>query len=154
MDEIDRYIAFSIDDLKCAVPISSVERVLNAVEVTELPWVTEVIRGVIDVHGKVIPVINLRKRFHLPAREIAASDKFIVGIASNQSLVLWVDRVTGIIERRKENGFQGQEILSGANCMSEGANQAEGVFVLVDLNKLLTVEDQERLGRDISAGKD
>jgi len=50
--------------------VSAVEKVVRAVEITPLPKAPEIVVGVINAQGRILPVLDIRKRFRLPAREM------------------------------------------------------------------------------------
>src|SRR5690606_29897429 len=61
-DATNEVLRFDVGDLRCAVPLSHVREVQRAVAVTPLPGAPEIIDGVIDVRGEVVPVIDLGRR--------------------------------------------------------------------------------------------
>jgi hypothetical protein len=71
-------LVFSLDEPLYALPLSSVERVVPAVEITPLPKAPEFVLGVINVHGQVIPVMDIRQRLRLPTRPVGLEDRFIL----------------------------------------------------------------------------
>lgn len=62
-------VGLTLDGQRYALSLAQVERVIRAVEITPLPQAPEIITGVINVRGRVIPVVDIRKRFRLPVRE-------------------------------------------------------------------------------------
>ncbi|MBI4530070.1 MAG: chemotaxis protein CheW, partial [Candidatus Latescibacteria bacterium] len=78
MKESHQLVVFTLDEQRYALHLSAVERVVCSVEVTPLPKAPEVVLGVINVQGQVLPVVNIRKRFQLPERGITLTDHFIV----------------------------------------------------------------------------
>src|SRR3712207_6774571 len=98
MNNSRRYVVFTLDEHGYALPLSFVERIVRAVEVTPLPKAPEIVLGVINVQGRVIPVVNIRKRFRLPEREIELSDQFIIARTAKRTIALVVDAVGGVAE--------------------------------------------------------
>ncbi len=74
-------VALMLDDIRYALPLTSVEQVVRAVEVTPLPDAPDIIMGVINVHGRVVPVVDIRRRFRLPARALSAGDQLVIAPA-------------------------------------------------------------------------
>ncbi|MFQ5632726.1 MAG: chemotaxis protein CheW, partial [bacterium] len=66
MGKKENHLVFTIDDQQFGLPMSQVERIIRAVEVRPVPEAPDYINGVINMQGRVIPVVNLRKRFRLP----------------------------------------------------------------------------------------
>ena len=68
MKRLRKLVTFSLDDRKFALYVSVVQRIVRVVEVTALPKGPEIVVGIINLQGQVIPVFDIRMRFHLPAR--------------------------------------------------------------------------------------
>ena len=58
-------LVFALDEPRYALPLSAVERVVRAVEITPLPNAPAIIQGAINVQGAIIPVVNIRESFSL-----------------------------------------------------------------------------------------
>lgn len=76
MTEHSQLVVFRLDAQRFALPLTAVERVVRAVAVTLLPDAPAIVLGAIDVHGRVLPVLNVRRRFNLPQREIGRTTGF------------------------------------------------------------------------------
>ena len=75
---MDRLVVFTLDDQRYGLPLSAVERVVPMVDITPLPKAPDIVLGVVDVQGRVIPVVNLRRRLRLPERDIALTDQLVI----------------------------------------------------------------------------
>jgi purine-binding chemotaxis protein CheW len=69
---------FTLDAGRYALSLEVVERVVPALELTPLPTAPDIVQGVFNLHGRIVPVMNLRRRFGLPERAIELSDHLIV----------------------------------------------------------------------------
>jgi purine-binding chemotaxis protein CheW len=96
--ETGKIVLFSLEEPRYALYLSAVERVIRSVEITPLPKAPEIVLGVINLQGEIIPVIDIRRLFHLPAREIDLEDQFITARTSKRLLVLSVDSVEGVLK--------------------------------------------------------
>src|SRR5581483_884088 len=74
-------VVFTLANEKWALPASVVQRAVRAVEITPCPDAPDVVLGVINVHGRIIPVFDLRRRFGLPLRELSIDDHIIIANA-------------------------------------------------------------------------
>lgn len=86
-------VTFLIDDLRFAFPLSSIGSVIRAVAIRKVPDINELIEGVFDFHGTIIPLINLRKRFGLPERSLAVQDRIIIVDTEQGKMAVSVDQV-------------------------------------------------------------
>ena len=75
---VSKIVTFRLGEDLFAADIYSVERVLRYQSTTPVPNVPEWIDGVIDYQGRVVPVINLRRRFELPAAPVGAETRILV----------------------------------------------------------------------------
>ena len=139
-----KIVVFSLDEPRCALLLSAVQRVIRAVEITPLPKTPEIVLGVINLQGLIIPVVDVRKRFHLPAREMRLDDQFIIAHASRWLVALAVDSVIGIRELANREMVNAGQSLPFAEYL-KGVAKIEGDIVLIyDLSKFLSL-DEERL---------
>jgi purine-binding chemotaxis protein CheW len=94
----EKIVLFTLDEPRYALSVSDVVRVVRAVEITPLPKAPDVVFGVINFHGEIIPVIDIRKRFHLPQRDMQLEDQFIIARTSQRMVAIVVDSVNGVYQ--------------------------------------------------------
>jgi purine-binding chemotaxis protein CheW len=87
-------LVFEVGGQKYALPTADVRELVRAVSITPLPGAPTVIEGVVDVRGRVLPVLDVRARFRLPPKPLDPSDHFIVASAGARGVILRVDRAT------------------------------------------------------------
>lgn len=89
-------VTFRLGDELFAADIFSVERVLRYSPPTPVPNVPSWIEGVIDYQGRVVPVINLRKRFELPEAPIPSDARILVLTVDDEWVAATVDGVLDV----------------------------------------------------------
>ena len=89
-------VTFRIGDDLFAADIFAVERVLHYRAPTPIPNVPEWIDGVIDYQGRVVPVINLRRRFALPAAASVQETRILVFSVADEWIAATVDAVLDV----------------------------------------------------------
>ncbi len=145
MKKANPIVAFTLDGQRYALDLSAVERVERIVEITPLPKAPEIILGVVNVRGDVVPVVNIRKRFRLPEREISLSDQLIIANTSARTVALVVDEVIDVIAVSGSAVIDGGEILPGMDYV-EGFMKLSGGMVLIhDLEKFLSLKEAKAL---------
>ncbi len=133
-----RIVLFSLDQPRYALPVSDVVKVERAVEITPVPKAPASVSGVINYHGDIIPVLDLRKLFGLPKREIRLEDQFIIARTSQQLVVLVADSVAGVYDhdggdaRAAGGPFPLTEHLSGIATI-------HGIVLITDLESLCSL---------------
>lgn len=145
MDTQQSLVIFSLDDQHYALYLSVVDRVVPGVALTQLPSAPEIISGVINIQGRVIPVVNMRKRFDLPERKLTLADQFIIARSAGQPVAIMVDRVSGVIECPAETIVSGDNIISGMQYV-EGVIKIQGEIILIhDLDTFLSLNEHTAL---------
>lgn len=93
-----QFVVFNLDEQKYALPLSSVRRIIRVVQILPIPQSDPSIPGVINLHGQMIPVFDIRRWFNLPARKLDLSDRLILVETDDWTIALLVDAVHGVIQ--------------------------------------------------------
>jgi purine-binding chemotaxis protein CheW len=142
MKDADRIVVFYLDGQQYALHLSAVARVVRVVEVTPLPKAPEIVLGVVNLQGRIIPVFNIRRRFRLPERELSLSDQLIVAHTSARTVGLVVDAVRGVV------GPAGVEhILPNLEYIEGAAKLEDGIVLIHNLDQFLSLEEGQALDR-------
>jgi purine-binding chemotaxis protein CheW len=115
------------------------------VAITPLPNAPEVVMGVITVEGRTIPALSLRRRFRLPERAPGLSDHFLIAHTGRRRVALWVDAVSGIVERPREQIVSADAVLPGLGQIEGVIALADGVVLIHDVNQCLSLGEEQRL---------
>jgi len=151
MKRLRKLVTFSLDDRKFALYVSAVQRIVRVVEVTALPKAPEIVSGIISMQGQVIPVFDIRMRFHLPAREVQLNDQLIIASTTKRTVALLVDSVNDVIEIPEEKIIAAEQILPELEYV-EGVVKTEGGMVLIhDLEKFLSRHEEKALDEAMEA---
>jgi purine-binding chemotaxis protein CheW len=140
----ENLLVFTLDEPRFALPLAAVDRVVHAVEVTPLPKAPAIILGVINAQGRVIPVVDMRRRFGLPGREINLDDRFIIARTARRLVALVADEVAGIRELGQRDLVSAAESLPFASHLQGVAKLEDGLVLITDLDAFLSL-DEERL---------
>jgi purine-binding chemotaxis protein CheW len=135
-------VVFSLDDQRYALPLARVQRSIRVVAVTPLPKAPAVVLGIIDLGGAVIPVIDIRMRFHHPPRDVRLSDHLIVATTGKRTVALLVDETKGVIEVPPESYAPGGDILPRLDLMAGAMKLEDGLILIHDLERLLSLEEE------------
>lgn len=145
MDRSIQLVLFNLDEHHYALQLATVKRVVCLIEITPLPKAPEIILGVINLEGEIIPVVDIRKRFRMPDREAGLSDQLIIARTQRRSLALMVDAVKGVIECPEEEVVKAEKVLPGIEYV-EGVAKLSGDIILIhDLDRFLSLEDEKAL---------
>jgi purine-binding chemotaxis protein CheW len=151
MKRLRKLVTFSLDDRAFALYVSAVQRIIRVVEVTALPKAPEIVVGIINMQGRVIPVFDIRMRFQLPAREVQLNDQLIIASTTKRTVALIVDSVNDVIEIPAEKIIAAERILPELEYV-EGVMKTEGGMVLIhDLERFLSLPEEKALDEALEA---
>lgn len=106
-DEGSQYLTFSLNQELYAFGILHVKEILEYGKVTKVPMMPEFIEGVINLRGEVIPVVNLARRFGLPASVVTRRTCIVIveinAETASQVIGVMVDSVSEVLEIDSEN---------------------------------------------------
>jgi purine-binding chemotaxis protein CheW len=139
------HVAFTLDEGHYALDLNAVERIIQTVEVTLLPEAPDIVLGVINIHGKIIPVVNIRRRFHLPEKDIEPTNRLIIAHTLKRTVALVVDVVLGVIETPEDRVVKADTVLPGMDYVQGVVKMEDGMILIHDLNKFLSLEEEKTL---------
>ena len=145
MGKNDHLVVFSLDNCKYALNLPSVARVIPSVAVTPLPEAPPIILGVIKIREKIIPVVNIRKRFHLPERELGLNDQIIIAKTNKRAVGLVVDSVAGVEEHDHLRTITKEKILPSLKYVEGIIQMEDGLVLIHDLDQFLSLEEEHAL---------
>jgi purine-binding chemotaxis protein CheW len=97
------YVIFSINDQWYAITVAAVRQIIRSVQLTPVHEGPELLQGLINMNGEIIPVINIRKQFKFADREISLSDRIIVTSSLPYAIAFIVDQIEGVVELSKSD---------------------------------------------------
>ena len=147
MEDGEPFVIFTLKDHLFGIHAMQVREIMRTPEMTSLPQTFSFMEGMINLRGRILPVLDLRKRFQLPAQK-QASNRVIIVRLPKVLLGLMVDSVKevvkispGKIQKTMETGVQGLNLQTLAGVATLGGNM---VF-FPDLISLLKTEEQDQL---------
>jgi purine-binding chemotaxis protein CheW len=145
MDGPGQVVVFTLGMQRYGVPLTAVERVVRMVEVIPLPDAPPFIRGVINVQGVIMPVIDLRRRFGLPERAVQLHDQLVIARCAKRSFALMADMVSDVYNCPEQTLTPVNDIVPGLPVLVGVAKLPDGMILIHDLDKLLSPQDENTL---------
>lgn len=142
-----QFVGFQLDGTDYAIPIMTIREIIVMRPITRIPQVPAYIEGLINLRGVVIPVVSLRTRFGLPAREFDEETRTIVTTIGDKTVGCIVDAVTQVV-RIAGDQIQPAPAAMNANTrrfISGLAKVDERLLVLLELDALLEADNFETL---------
>ena len=129
------------------VEIGKVEEIIRMQPVTRIPNGPDFIEGVTNLRGRVIPVLDLRKRFGLPASDATRRSRIVVGELGEHTVGLVVDAVSEVLLVGADAVEQPSNLVTSADSafLRGVAKLDERLILLLDLSRILTRSEQDDL---------
>ncbi len=147
MSQLQQLVGFGLDGQDYAVNLAAVERIVHVVEVAPLPRAPEIVLGVINFSGRIIPVVDLRRRFRLPEKEAGLYDYLMIARTSKRQLAFSVDRVTGVLEYPETEVTAADRIVPGLEYLAGVLKLKDGLIFIHDLESFLSLDEEKSLNR-------
>lgn len=152
METPRQLVVFTLDDQRYGLPLASVELATRIVDITPLPDAPEIVIGLINVHGRLVPVVNLRHRFRLSERAPTLSDEMVIARTTLRPIALLVDAVMGVVSYADQQRVNVADILPGANHLEGVVKLDDGLILIHDLERFLSLDESRVL--DAAMGQD
>ncbi|NMO95181.1 chemotaxis protein CheW [Paenibacillus lemnae] len=136
----EQYIEFGIQQEKYAIRIQEIQEIVKMQEITPVPSMNSFVKGVINLRGKIIPVISLRRLFDLPDAEYTRSSRMIVVYHMDETIGIEVDYVNKVT-RFPDVQLPGDQVGSVTGRYFAGIGMSDhGLTGILQLNDLLLQE--------------
>lgn len=142
VEEERTFVAFRLDAEEFGLPVESVREILRVGDVTRVPQAPPHIRGVTNVRGSILPVVEIRTRIGLPPLDPSPSARIVVLEVGERALGLLVDRVTRVAKvLASEIEPPPAEVVTARTDYVAGvAKRSDGLLILLDPGKTLVVK--------------
>ena len=143
--ELSQLISFAIGDEQYGVDIMAVREIKGWSQITHLPRQPDYMRGVLNLRGVMVPIIDLRCRFGQGLTEATALHIVIIVQAGTRSIGLLADRVLDIVSFDPKEVQPVPQVIQGSRiAFLSGLVTIEGAMIaLVDLPHLLSLNDTD-----------
>lgn len=140
-------VIFNLNNELCSVEASLVYKIEKYSEVSFIPQLPDYIKGLYNLRGRVVPVIDLNKRFNLGDSEITKKTKIIITEKNNQLLGFMVNNVLEIINLDDNSIDKSEAILKVNNkkYIKGIGKKNDKLFSIIDLNEVLHIDEFEKV---------
>lgn len=142
----DKFLTFSLGSEYYGIEIKQVTEIIGIQAITVVPELPDYIKGIVNLRGKIIPVMDVRLRFKKPFREYNDRTCIIVVDIQDISIGLIVDSVSEVLSIPGEEIVPPPDVSKGANRYIKGIGKVGNeVKLLLDCDKLLNDSDTDQL---------
>jgi purine-binding chemotaxis protein CheW len=145
----NQIVVFELSSELYGVSISSVESIIKMQAITKMPHAPKFVEGVTNLRGKVLPVVDLRKRFGLADTTSTRNSRIIVISVNGMEVGMVVDGVSEVLTIQDENIEPTPMITStlDSTFITGIAKIDQRLIILLDLGKVLSTQEQESVTR-------
>jgi purine-binding chemotaxis protein CheW len=144
-------VVFEVGGQRYGLPAADVRELVRAVLPVPLPRAPAVVEGVINLRGRVVPVLDVRARFRLPAKAVEATDHLLVAQAGERVVALRVDRVTDLRRLDAADVEDAKGVVPGAEYVAWVAKLPDNLVLIHDLRTFLSRAESEALAELLPA---
>jgi len=139
----NKYIVFHLKDEEYIIPVSSIGSIEKILPITRVPGVAPFIKGVMNLRGIVIPVIDIKERFFNQETELTEQARIIIIQLEEMSVGFIVEAANDVVDISMEHVETTPEVV-GADTVDyvKGVIQMQGhLYIVLDLEKILDKEN-------------
>jgi purine-binding chemotaxis protein CheW len=147
INETRQYLSFKLDEEEFALDISKVREVLDFTKITKVPQTPDFMKGVINLRGAVVPVVDLNRKFGIKDTEKTVNTRIIIGEVSIEGdetvLGVLADSVHEVMELEPESIEPAPKIGTRLNTdFIKGMGKRDDEFVMIlDIDKVFSAEE-------------
>jgi purine-binding chemotaxis protein CheW len=142
-DDLEQMVTFNLEQEEYGVNILQVQEINRMVEITEVPQTEHYVEGIINLRGKVIPIIDLRKKFGMQDKEHDNKTRIVVVDVSSETVGLVVDGVSEVLRVPAGSLEETPRLIAGESNGSASADYIKSIVKLED--RLLIYLDLEKI---------
>ncbi|MCL4428332.1 MAG: chemotaxis protein CheW [Deltaproteobacteria bacterium] len=145
IDEIVQLVTFKLGNEEFALDILKVQEINRMVEITKVPKAPDFVEGVINLRGRVIPIVDIRKKFHLNIKEATKETRIIVVNIMNKTIGLIVDSVSEVLRINSSTIQPPPPLIAGLDSdYIKGVGKLdERLIILLDIDKIFTTGEHK-----------
>lgn len=142
-----QFVVFQLSKETYGVDIGQVSEIITMQQITKVPHTIEFIEGIINLRGRVIPVVDLRKRFGLPHDEITRNTRIVVIEIGGNTLGMIVDGVSEVLRIAGDIVEAPPPAITSvdADYLEGVAKLEDRLIILLNLEKVLSKQEQKEL---------
>ncbi len=143
IEGISQYLSFHLGEELFAIEVSRVREILEFIRITPVPSAPEYLKGIINVRGSVVPVINLHCKLGLPESERGIHSRIIVTELplGDENIVLGViaDSVNEVVDLREGDIDAPPRIGNKYHALTKGiANRENNFIIILDVDNIFS----------------
>jgi len=145
MNSVIPLLIFRVEDHRYALALEVVVRIVRAAEITPLPKAPAIVLGVLDLGGHVLPVLDVRRRFGLPRRDLEPKQHFLIARVASRTVALVIDEALQVMEVSSAEIVAAEQIVPGLEHVRGVTALDDGLVFIHDLEQFLSLDEAAAL---------
>lgn len=144
-DELIQLVSFNLDQEEYGVEVLKVREIIRMNNITHMPNTPHYVEGIINLRGKVIPIISMRKKFGLMEAENNSHTRIMIMDIGGELMGFIVDAVSEVIRISGKEIQPSPSVAGGGidqDCIAGVINLSERLLVLLDLDRMFSQEEK------------
>lgn len=142
-DQELQLVIFRLAKEEYGLPITKVQEINRLVPITKLPQTPSFMEGIINLRGRIIPVVDLRKRFQVAADEYNDDTRIIIVEVSGQTVGIIVDAVNEVVRLNSDSIEPPPPAFVLDARYIQGVGKLDGrLLILLDIDSILTAQEE------------
>jgi len=139
----DRYLTFYLEDELYGMDIMSVQEIIAMMKTTKVPKTPKCVKGVMNLRGNIIPVVELRSKFEMPEKEAGMYTAIVIVKIDGTSIGFVVDRVEEVVTIGEDQLSEPPKFGAAVNAsyLKKMAQNGKEVIMILDLNSIFADEE-------------
>ena len=149
----NQVVVFRVGREMFGIPIETIREIVRMPDITEVPDSPEFFEGVMNLRGRVVPVIDLGKRLRLNGKERTKSTRVLIAERTDSTVGLVVDSVTEVFRVQPDSIEEPPDMISamGIEYITGVAKADEKLIIFLDLERVLNLEDIREMNKNVES---
>lgn len=133
----EQLVIFDLSGQKYAIPVLNTQEIIKMIDITPIPRSDSYIEGVINLRGRIVPIINLNKRLDLARSEATRDTRIIVVEHKEASVGMIVDRVQEVGRYSPDEIERPESVMKENEFVSGVVKKENALWLLLQLDRVL-----------------
>ncbi len=149
LESVNRFLTFYVDDEQYGIDISKIKEIIAPIPITHIPKTPDFVKGVINLRGSIIPVVDIRLKFEMEARDMNEETAIIIYEVDKVSIGFIVDKVEDVLTFDDQHISEAPRFGSNIDTsfIEKVAEVDNDVVMLLNLEKIFEPKELLEIGK-------
>lgn len=150
IEDREQFVSFMIENEYYGVEILKVQEIVGMTRITSVPNMAHYMKGVINLRGKVVPVVDMRLKFNMDERDYDAVTVILIVEVKGREIGMIVDSVSDVVDIPREQIQKTPHFKANidTNYIKGIGNMNDMLVILLDVDKILSSDELEQIDQN------